>query len=74
MRGVDIVDGWEIRPRADGSFGVYDDHGLVEGPYGHKVDALRAALRLPKPRPGLWRGLARPRIRVTLTMREPRSS
>ena len=49
MSSADVVDGWEIRQRADGGFGVYDAHGLVDGPYGRKVDAIRAALRLPKP-------------------------
>ena len=49
MTSAGVVDGWEIRRREDGSYGVYDAHGLIDGPYGHKVDAISAALRLPKP-------------------------
>jgi len=44
------VDGWEIRQRCDGSFGVYDDHGLLDGPFGTKNEAMAAALRLPHPK------------------------
>ncbi len=44
------VDGWEIRQRGDGSYGVYDDHGLIEGPFGTKDEAMSAALRLPHPK------------------------
>ncbi len=47
---VDRIDGWEIRPRGDGGFGVSDAHGLVAGPYGTREEAIAAALRLPRPR------------------------
>lgn len=42
------VNGWEIRRRDDGSFGVYDLHGLVAGPFGRRESAVNAALLLPK--------------------------
>jgi hypothetical protein len=42
------VDGWEIRPRDDGGFGVYDAHGLIAGPFGTKEQAITAASRLPR--------------------------
>lgn len=45
---VALVDGWEIRPREDGGFGVYDAHGLIDGPYGTKEEAMNAASRLPR--------------------------
>ena len=45
---IDRVDGWEIRPRCDGSFAVYDFHGLIEGPFGTREEAIAAALRLPR--------------------------
>ncbi len=48
MAAVDIVDGWEVRERADGGFGVYDSHGLVAGPFGMRNEALEAALKLPR--------------------------
>lgn len=44
------VNGWEIRRREDGSYGVYDLHGLVEGPFGLRESAINAALLLPKHR------------------------
>lgn len=44
------IDGWEVRRRPDGSFGVYDAHSLLDGPYGRKEDAMAAALRLPHPK------------------------
>jgi hypothetical protein len=47
-RHVDWVDGWEIHPRPDGGYGVYDAHGLIVGPFGTKNEALAAALQLPK--------------------------
>ena len=47
------VNGWEIRVRADGGFGVYDLHGLVAGPFGSREKALEAAINLPKPAPKL---------------------
>lgn len=43
------VNGWEIRPRPDGGFGVYDLHGLVAGPFGTREEAFEAAMKLPKP-------------------------
>jgi len=45
---VDWVDGWEIHYRPDGGYGVYDDHGLLAGPFGTKEGAIQAALTLPK--------------------------
>ena len=45
---VDWVDGWEIRLREDRGYGVYDDHGLVAGPFGTEEAAIQAALVLPK--------------------------
>jgi hypothetical protein len=47
----DRVDGWEIRDRPDGAFGVYDAHGLLAGPFGTKEEAMKAALSLPKDGP-----------------------
>ena len=44
---IDRVDGWEIRPRSDGSFAVYGDRGLIKGPFSTRVAAIAAALRLP---------------------------
>ena len=43
-----IVDGWEVRSREDGGFGVYDGHGLVSGPHWSKTEAIGAALKLPR--------------------------
>jgi hypothetical protein len=48
---ADNINGWEVRLRADGGYGVYDYHGLVDGPFGRREEAMAAALRLPKPRP-----------------------
>lgn len=45
---VDWVDGWEVRSREDHGYGVYDDHGLVAGPFGTEAAAIQAALLLPK--------------------------
>jgi hypothetical protein len=45
---VDWVDGWEIRLRDDRGYGVYDEHGLVAGPFGTEAAAIEAALLLPK--------------------------
>jgi len=47
---LDWVDGWEIRIRDDHGYGVYDDHGLVAGPFGTEEAAIQAALILPKHR------------------------
>ena len=62
----DVVDGWEVRFRADGGFGVYDSHGLLSGPFGRRDEAIAAARKLPKPRDVLsvWpkEQLARPRV------------
>ena len=44
----DRIDGWEIRLRADGSFGVYDVHGMIAGPFGSKTEAMAAAPLLPR--------------------------
>jgi hypothetical protein len=49
----DVVDGWEIRRRDDGSFGVYDFHGMLAGPFGTKEAAMAAALRLPRASGGI---------------------
>jgi hypothetical protein len=43
------VDGWHVRQRPDGSYGVYDSHGLLAGPFGDERSALQAALGLPHP-------------------------
>lgn len=45
----DRVDAWEIRRRDDGTFAVYDLHGMLAGPFGTKEAAMVAALHLPKP-------------------------
>lgn len=45
---LDWVDGWEIRIRDDHGYGVYDEHGLVAGPFGTEEAAIEAALTLPK--------------------------
>ena len=47
---IDRVDGWEIRSRPDGFFGVYDAHGMVEGPFETREDAMAVALALPRER------------------------
>lgn len=44
----DRINGWEIRPRPDGGFGVYDVHGMLAGPFGSKTEAMAVALQLPK--------------------------
>lgn len=54
------IDGWEVRPRPDGSYGVYDDHSLMAGPFGHKEEAIAAAMKLPH-RQGIV-GQARPTL------------
>lgn len=48
VRFVVWVDGWEVRLRDDHGYGVYDDHGLIIGPFGTESAAIQAALRLPK--------------------------
>ena len=35
------VTGWELRPRPDGGFGVYDLHGLIAGPVWHAGGGVR---------------------------------
>jgi len=50
LNDVAWVDGWEVRPRDDGGFAVYDAHGLIAGPFGTKEQAIAEALRLPKPK------------------------
>jgi hypothetical protein len=64
---IDRVDGWEVRPRPDGGFGVYDLHGLIAGPFGTRAQAIAAALDLP--RPG-----NRPRPASSPAPREPASA
>ena len=49
MDKVAWIDGWEVRPRPDGSYGVYDYHGLLAGPFGTVTDAIVAARQLPRP-------------------------
>lgn len=48
---IDRVNIWEVRPRPDGGFGVYDDHGMVAGPFGTRNEALDAAMHLVRPQP-----------------------
>lgn len=50
-----IVDGWEVRTRDDGSYGVYDSHGMISGPHGSKSEAISAALQLPRALPSALR-------------------
>lgn len=45
----DIVDGWRIVATGDGGFGVFDDHGMLAGPFGRREQAMAAALKLPRP-------------------------
>ncbi|HVW93785.1 MAG TPA: hypothetical protein VHB74_14420 [Devosia sp.] len=45
----DIVDGWRIAATADGGFGVFDEHGMLAGPFGCREQAIAAALKLPRP-------------------------
>ena len=45
---TDFVFGWEVQARPDGSFVVCDTHGLVDGPFGTREEAVAAALRLPR--------------------------
>jgi hypothetical protein len=45
---VDWVDGWEIHLRGDHGYGVYDEHGLIAGPFGTEAAAIQAAMLLPK--------------------------
>jgi hypothetical protein len=49
LSSTDRVDGWEIRPRDHDTFGVYDAHGMLVGPFKTRAGAMLAALRLPKP-------------------------
>jgi hypothetical protein len=48
---VDRVNSWEVRHRPDGGYGVYDDHGLIAGPFGTRTEALNAAMHLARPMP-----------------------
>jgi hypothetical protein len=60
-------DGWEVRGRADGSFAVYDDHGMMAGPFGTERAAIQTALMLPKrflPDPGKQKDLLPRHLRV----------
>jgi hypothetical protein len=41
------IDGWDVLQRPDGSYAVYDSHGMIEGPFGTQKQAMAAALRLP---------------------------
>ena len=41
------INGWEVRQREDGSYGVYDEHGFMDGPFGWMADAIAAANKLP---------------------------
>ena len=41
------INGWEVRQRVDGSYAVYDEHGFMDGPFGHADEAVAAAKRLP---------------------------
>jgi len=43
----DIINGWEVRGREDGGYGIYDAHGMVSGPHWTKTAAIGAALELP---------------------------
>lgn len=45
---TDWVDGWEVHYRADGGYAVYDEHGMVAGPFGTRSAAVQAALLLLK--------------------------
>lgn len=45
---ADLIDGWQVIFRDDGGYGVYDEHGLIDGPFGTRQRAIRAALSLPK--------------------------
>jgi len=45
---TDLIDGWQVTERGDGGFGVYDEHGLIDGPFGTREGAIKAALLLPK--------------------------
>lgn len=55
------INGWEVRQRVDDSFGVYDEHGFMDGPFGWMDDAIAAAKKLPnvaikpsEPSPIIW--------------------
>lgn len=58
-REENFVFGWEVQARADGSFAVCDTHGLVDGPFGTREEALAAALRLPKHPPAKYPSTSR---------------
>lgn len=52
MREVKIedVNGWEVREREDGRFGVYGSEGLAAGPFGTRAAATQAAVHFPRRR------------------------
>ena len=54
------VDGWEVRTRPDGSYGVNDDHSMLAGPFGRKDEAIAAAMKLPHPEGVI--GIKRPQL------------
>ena len=64
-RNVGSVDGWEIRQRPDCSYGVYDAHGMLDGPFGTAEQAMAAALKLPHPA-----GIRMPPPRIGLPIKE----
>lgn len=58
---TDWVDGWEIHYRDDGGYAVYDEHGMLAGPFGTREAAVRAALLLPKRLPPRQQKTEQPR-------------
>lgn len=49
-REIDWIDGWEVRQGADGTYGVYDQHGMVAGPFEEREKGIKAAMALPRNR------------------------
>lgn len=47
-RHNNLVNGWRVHEAYDVGFVVCDDHGVVEGPFRSKSEAVAAALKLPK--------------------------
>jgi len=75
---IGIVNGWEVRSREDGGFGVYDCHGMVSGPHWSKTEAIGAALKLPRSisiaaylRDGMSRNGRRPTVAPTVAAEPP---